>query len=189
MAESKNNIVTFGLSGLVGDLLVFTKRAGKTIVSRKPEKSSVPPTLLQQSVRERFKLAVEYAKSILKIPAAKAMYEEMTKPGQSAFNLAMADVWKAPKINDVIVKEYTGQPGSKVVVDTVDRFKVISVTVTILDPAGMPVEAGEAVMQDDGRHWDYTATVVNNSLEGSIVMALAKDRPGNEAALDRTVQL
>lgn len=188
MAESKNNIVTFGLSGLVGDLLVFTNRGGKTIVSRKPEKSSVPPSPQQISVRERFKEAVQFARSILSIPAAKAMYEEMTKPGQSAFNLAMADVWKAPQIFDVVVTQYTGQPGSKVTVDTLDRYKVVSVEVTILTPQDELVEKGMAVMQENGRDWVYTATVVNNNLDGTIVRALAKDRPGNEANLDRTVQ-
>lgn len=188
MAESRNNIVTFGLSGLVGDLLVFTKRAGKTIVSRKPEKSSVPPTALQLSVRERFKEAVQYARSILSIPAAKAMYEEMTKPGQSAFNLAMADVWKAPQIYDVVATQYTGQVGSKITVDTVDRYKVISVEVTILNVQDELLESGMAVMQENGRHWVYTATVVNNSLDGTIVRALAKDRPGNEAHQERIVQ-
>lgn len=37
MAESKNNIVTHGLSGKVGDLLVFSQRNGKTIVSKAPK--------------------------------------------------------------------------------------------------------------------------------------------------------
>ncbi|GGH77942.1 hypothetical protein HNQ91_003993 [Filimonas zeae] len=189
MAESKNNIVTFGLSGLVGDLLVFTKRAGKTIVSRKPDKSSVPPTPLQISVRERFREAVQYAKSILSIPAAKAMYEEMTKPGQSAFNLAMADVWKAPQIFDVVVTQYTGLVGSTVTVDTVDRYKVVSVEVSIFTEQDVLIEKGMAVMQENGRDWVYTATVVNNNPDGCIVRALAKDRPGNEANLERLVQL
>lgn len=189
MAESKNNVVTFGLRGLVGDLLVFKNRAGKTIVSRKPEVSSAPPSAQQTLVRERFKEAVRYAKSILSIPAAKAMYEAMKKPGQSAFNLAMADVWQAPKINDVVVTAYTGQIGSKVTVNTVDRFKVISVTVTITSPGGVVIETGQAVMQENGSDWLYTATVLNNTLEGTQVAAVAKDRPGNETFLDRTVQI
>ncbi|SDF09761.1 hypothetical protein SAMN05421825_1031 [Epilithonimonas hungarica] len=33
MAESKNNIITHGLSGKVGDLIVFRQRSGDTIVS------------------------------------------------------------------------------------------------------------------------------------------------------------
>ncbi|MCD0479267.1 hypothetical protein LPB90_12440 [Chryseobacterium sp. LC2016-29] len=40
MAESKNSIVTHGLSGKVGDLLVFRQRNGKTVVSKVPEDST-----------------------------------------------------------------------------------------------------------------------------------------------------
>lgn len=189
MAESKNNIVTFGLRGLVGDMLVFKNRAGKTIVSRKPEVSSAPPSPQQIAVRQRFRDAVRYAKSIMAIPAAKAMYESMAKPGQSAFNLAMADVWKAPEIKDVVVTAYTGQPGSKVMVNVIDRFWVESVTVTITSPAGVVIETGQAVMQENGSDWLYTATTLNNTLDGTMVAAVAKDRPGNESFLDRTVQL
>ncbi len=31
MAQSKNNIITHGLSGKVGDIIVFSQRGGKTI--------------------------------------------------------------------------------------------------------------------------------------------------------------
>ena len=37
MAESKNNVLTHGLSGKVGDLIVFRVRGNKTFVSSKPK--------------------------------------------------------------------------------------------------------------------------------------------------------
>ena len=37
MAESKNNVITHGLSGKVGDLIVFRSRFGRTFVSSKPK--------------------------------------------------------------------------------------------------------------------------------------------------------
>lgn len=40
MAESKNNIITYGLSGKIGNILVFSQRNGKTIVSQAPKKSA-----------------------------------------------------------------------------------------------------------------------------------------------------
>jgi len=40
MAESKNNIVSHGLSGKVGDLLVFSQRNGKSVVSKAPKDST-----------------------------------------------------------------------------------------------------------------------------------------------------
>ena len=36
MAKQSNNVVTHGLSGKVGDLLVFSQRAGKTVVGKAP---------------------------------------------------------------------------------------------------------------------------------------------------------
>ena len=38
MAKSENNIITHGLSGKIGDLLVFKQVNGKTIVSKVPKK-------------------------------------------------------------------------------------------------------------------------------------------------------
>ena len=35
MAESKNNIITHGLSGKIGDLIVFSQRDGKTFAAKK----------------------------------------------------------------------------------------------------------------------------------------------------------
>jgi hypothetical protein len=37
MAKQSGNVVTFGLSGKVGDLLIFRQVDGKTVVSKVPE--------------------------------------------------------------------------------------------------------------------------------------------------------
>ena len=74
MAKSNNNIITHGLSGKVGDLLVFSQRNGKTIVSRVPRRSG---TLSSATVNQnqKFAMASYYAKSALQDPALKAGYE------------------------------------------------------------------------------------------------------------------
>ena len=36
MAKSNNNVITHGLSGKVGDIIVFSQRGGKTIISKAP---------------------------------------------------------------------------------------------------------------------------------------------------------
>ena len=38
MAKSENNVLTHGMSGKIGDLLVFRNVNGKTIVSKAPAK-------------------------------------------------------------------------------------------------------------------------------------------------------
>jgi hypothetical protein len=64
MAKSQKNVVTYGLSGKIGDLLVFRQVDGKTIVSKIPKQSK---TVLekQQKQRNRFQQATIYAKSAL----------------------------------------------------------------------------------------------------------------------------
>ena len=57
MVESKNNVITYGLSGKVGDLIVFRNRGGKTFVSSKPnliKLLKMPEDLLTRSVNVGF---------------------------------------------------------------------------------------------------------------------------------------
>jgi len=65
MAKSKNNVITHGLSGLIGDLLVFRQRANKTIVADRPKPFSTPPTDLQLGIQRRFKRAAQYARKAI----------------------------------------------------------------------------------------------------------------------------
>ena len=51
MAKSRNNIVTHGMSGKIGDLLVFRQRFGKTIVGKIPNRTA-EATEGQNAVKE-----------------------------------------------------------------------------------------------------------------------------------------
>ncbi|MDR1154600.1 MAG: hypothetical protein LBL04_07795, partial [Bacteroidales bacterium] len=61
MAKQKGNVVTHGLSGKIGDLLVFRQKDGQTIVSKVPEQ---PKTVSEKQMeqRKRFQQATIYAK-------------------------------------------------------------------------------------------------------------------------------
>jgi len=100
MAESKNNIVTHGLSGKVGDLLVFSQRNGKTIVSKAPKERTGELSDKQEVQKLKFQRAVLYAKAVMNDPDKKQMYETMSddSKGISAYNVAVADLLNAPKI-------------------------------------------------------------------------------------------
>ncbi|MDR3297292.1 MAG: hypothetical protein LBS94_03555, partial [Prevotellaceae bacterium] len=80
MATSKNNVVTHGLSGKIGDLLVFRQMGGKTIVSKVPEKSNVVSDK-QVAHRKRFQQAVIYAQGAVADPETKGLYEAAAKKG------------------------------------------------------------------------------------------------------------
>ncbi|MBS1579257.1 MAG: hypothetical protein JST29_06415 [Bacteroidetes bacterium] len=175
MAESKNNVVTHGMSGKI-DLLVFRQRNGKTIVSKAPsEKAASTPQQLQ--VQQKFQQAVIYAKAALADAATKAAYEAEAKNGQAAYNVAIADFFNAPNIQEIDVSNYTGQIGSKIRIAVTDDFKVATVHVNIQNGDGSLVEEGNAIADINGLDWHYTATVLNNSLAGDKITVTATDAP------------
>lgn len=149
--------------------------------------SSKPPTAAQLEVRGRFNQGVAYAKAVMKDPALKALYAAAAKGDQSAYNVAVKDAYKAPEITKISTDLYTGQPGSTVTVRAIDDFKVASVRVQIYTAIGDLVEQGEAVLQVNGLDWLYTATVVNDPVQGCRIRAVAKDLPANETAFDVNV--
>lgn len=54
MAKVRNNIVTTGLSGKLGNLIVFLNRGGKTVISKTPLKKEQEPTEVHQQHQLRF---------------------------------------------------------------------------------------------------------------------------------------
>ena len=180
MAVVLKNLVTQGLSGKLGDTLVFRRVGDRTIVSTAPT-TTKEPTEKQKAQRERFQMAVLYAKSQMSDPEAKAAYEAEAKgKGQpNAYNIAVADFFRAPDINDVDFSLYSGKVGDSIRVRAIDDFKVKTVRVEIFNADGSEVESGEAKLQSNGLDWVYTATAVNEDLSGDRIVIKASDMPGN----------
>jgi len=183
MAESKENILTKGFSGTVARLLTFRQKAGKTVVAKLRRPSSVPPTDKMVAVRDKFQSSIAYAKGAIKDPAVKALYQAVAKPGESAFNVAVADAFKAPKVESIKTDNYHGAAGDTITVKATDDFKVTGVTVSILNAAGDLIEEGNAVMQINETDWLYTTTQANAAVAGSKITAAATDMPGNSTSL------
>jgi hypothetical protein len=179
MAQSKDNIITHGLSGKVGNILVFSQRNGKTYVSKVPKQSTKEPTAGQVAHQQKFQLAIIYGKSAIANPATKAEYEAEAEIDESAFNVAVADMLQAPEIDSIDLSGYTGKVGEKIVIIATDDFKVTSVTVNISNADGTLVEEGAAVLGNSGVDWVYTTTAVNASLAGDKITVEASDLPGN----------
>ena len=179
MAQSKNNIVTHGLSGKVGDLLVFSQRNGKTVVSQAPRERSGEATANQKAHQLKFQKAVLYAKSVLADPEKKLQYEALSNKseGRTTFNVAVADLLNAPDIEKVDLSSYTGNPGDVIRITVSDDFGVASVSVKIENSDGTLIEEGAAVQ--DGAEWLYTATMQNSDLIGDKITVTATDSPAN----------
>lgn len=186
MARSKFNVLTHGLSGLVGDMIVFRQKAGRTIVASKPRPSSKPLQAISLAIRERFKRASNYASSVMGNLTLKAEYQQTAKPGQSAYNMAFTDYQKAPEIyEDIDLSVYTGAVGEAIEVSVIDDFRVDSVHVKLIDAADVIIEQGQAVQSPNGLDWVYTFTVENSVVAGCKLVITAMDLPGNKTVLEK----
>jgi hypothetical protein len=187
MAKSKNNVITYGLSGKIGDLLVFRQINGKTIVSKIPEQPKTA-TETQKASRQKFQQAAIYAKTAVADVKTKDMYSESAKKkkGLTSYNVAVADFFNAPDIHTVDLSEYVGAAGNKIRITVSDDFAVKSVRVQINNADGSLVEEGEAAY-DAGNLWIYTATQNNDSLDGDRILITASDLPGNIASEERNL--
>ena len=178
MARVNYNVVTHGVSGKIGDLLQFRQRNGKTIIAKIAARSGkVAPA--QQLVRDKFRLATAYAKSAIKNPAIRELYETRATGGQSAYNLAIRDYFNAPVINAVDIGSYTGEIGSLITVMATDDTRLVDVRLQVFDSTGSLVEAGSATRVGEQDSWIYTATVFHHSPSGGKVLVEVQDTPGN----------
>jgi hypothetical protein len=186
MAKQKGNVVTYGLKGKIGDLLVFRQRAGLTVVSKVPAVSN-KESEAQRAHRRKFQYAVVYANAVAANPDAEAAYSAKVKPGQTFRNVAVADFLRAPDIDLIDVSAYNGKIDDTIRIEVTDDFAVKEVKVVIIDSNGSIVEEGFAMQGTVGYEWIYRATVANDSLDGDRIEILASDTPGNNSS--RTEEL
>jgi hypothetical protein len=182
MAIVLKNLATKGLSGMLGDTLVFRNIGGRTIVASAPTTTSNhEPTEGQKAHQKLFQKAVLYAKSQMGDPATKAAYEAKAQGSEklSAYNIAVADFFNAPDIEEIDMSGYTGAVGDKIRVSAIDDFMVAEVGVEIYNSDGSLVESGKAVQDSNAVDWVYTATAANGDLSGDKVVIKASDIPGN----------
>jgi hypothetical protein len=177
MAKQTRNVVTHGLSGKIGDLLVFRQVKGKTIVSNVPNHSQKVSDK-QEAHRLRFQQAVIYAQAALASPTTGAVYQTAAKNGRQPFNVAVADFFNAPDVNHIDLKDYSGSVGDTITVSVSDDVSVQSVEVAIYHADGSLVESGAAVNKL-GSLWVYTVTQDNTQTAGNKIIITASDLPGN----------
>ena len=178
MAKSNHNVIVHGLSGKVGDLVVFRQRFGKTLVGKIPFNNG-KLSESQQAVREKFVKAVAWAKTAVGDPDLKALYSLRANGGITAFNLAIGDFFIAPEVAEINTGTYSGTAGDRIEVKATDDTKVVEVSITIETAGGSPLEQGQAMLQSETGNWLYTATQGNPSLAGTKIIVVAKDLPGN----------
>ena len=177
MAKVSLNPILERFRGKIGDL-VFKRFLNRTIVGRRPDSSGNEPSIAQNAVRTRFRLAANYARGVFADPVLKAAYAAVAKVrGLPTFALALTDYLKPPVVNTVDLAGYNGHVGDLVAIEAVDDFEVVGVTVVVRNDGGDVLEQGPATLVN-GR-WQYAATVPIGAGETLTVEATATDRPGH----------
>lgn len=178
MAYVKNNVITQGLSGKLGNNIVFRQRNGKTIVA-------VAPTITQERSEaqkrqsQRFKQAAYYAKKAIQDPQTKALYQNQAKPGQSAYNVAVSDYMNAPEIDGIDLSQYDGKKGSRLRAVVTDDLMVSEVHVAVYNEKGTLLEEGLAFPEDDNSDWVYTVQRGEETPGQNRLVIRASDLAGN----------
>ena len=88
MAQLRRNAVFTALSGTIGHELVFKHYTNKVVVAKYPDMSKVKPSELQTQQRNKMKEANDFAQSVMRDTALRAVYEKDLKPGESVYHKA-----------------------------------------------------------------------------------------------------
>jgi len=102
MAIVKSNPIINGISGKLGDSIVFKQMRGKTFMCNLPPKPSTQSEP-QKETRNRFRKASEWAKSILLDAEQKAYYQKKAHKLKlpNAYTAAIADYMRSAKVTAV----------------------------------------------------------------------------------------
>jgi hypothetical protein len=131
----------------------------------------------QVAQRQRFQQAVLYGKKL--DAEIKADYATKADELHSAYNVAVADFFHAPDVDEIDVTHYSDAIDERIRIRVIDDFKVKQVNVAIYNADGSLVEQGDAVQADNVIDWNYSATALNASLEGDKIIIKVPDNPGN----------
>jgi hypothetical protein len=180
MARSRNNILTKGLSGMIGGQMVFRTWNKKTYISNAPSKPK-KQSKLQKENRSKFKEATIFAKSMMSDPAKKAEYKEIAKKLSlpNAYTAAITEYMRKPEIKKVDTSRYSGKEGEEIKVTVRKKsFEVQEVEVIIVDKNGVVIEEGKAG-KELGSDWVYWTKSAVEEKEGVRFLIRAKERTGN----------
>jgi hypothetical protein len=179
MAKSKNNPLTKGLSGMIGQQIVFRSWNGKTFVSVAPKKHKKQSSI-QKENRTKFKRATLFAKSMMNDPAKKAEYKEIAKKLQlpNAYTAAITDYMRNPAIEALDLTNYSGSSEEEIKVTASKKdFELQEVEVVIIDKNGEEVENGSAKKGVAGE-WIYKTTNTLEEKEDVRFLIKVKDKTG-----------
>ncbi len=182
-----NKVNQTDLSGVLGNRVALQKVSNRVLATNRPRRRFGPPTEKQVKVQDRFLEAAHYAKLQMADPDATTYYQQgVSDQLKSAYQVALTDYLKKPKVESIDTTNYQGTVGDTIEVFAKAGFMVTGVKVFIRDRKGNLIEKGDAV-SGHLHYWNYVATVENSSLSGTTIQAIAYSRPGNKGTMEVTL--
>lgn len=189
MGKTPVNTALGSVRGKIDDW-VYRVLEGETVIARRPRRETpLVPTTSQLTVREMFRRAADYAKSVYADPIRKQEYLELAlRKGVSKsrlFSFIVQDYTNPPVIAGVDVTEYLKQAGNIIRVYATDNGELTEVKVTLKDPAGAVLEEGGTERVD--AFWQFEATTTIPAATRVTVVVTAIDKPGNKSVREEVV--
>jgi hypothetical protein len=180
MGKLTPNAVIGILRGKLGDLVFVPAADGTVIVKHRPVRKA-EFTQSEKGNQSRFRKASAYVKFVRQQPGIYAFYQTIAKlTGKRPCDLAHADFFHPPVIQDVDLTSYTGRAGDLVQVHATDSVGVSGVSITIAQLDGLLLEHGEAQPGAESLRWVYLAQRDLSPGQTVLVHTIATDRLGNK---------
>ncbi|MBS1544692.1 MAG: hypothetical protein JST14_13730 [Bacteroidetes bacterium] len=188
MSKVKNNPIMKTLTGTLGRTVYFRMWRGRHIMASMPKRREKLSEKQEKTV-SRFKLASAWAKQQMTDPKIKALYQARTNYHyHSAYLVALNDYLHQPEVKGIRTKDEFGSNNNTIFIDVLDDFEVVEVRVMIKDKSGKILESGNAQRADKNPNmWKYTPKAANLLKTGTIIQAIAVDRPGNEGSMETVI--
>lgn len=158
--------------------IIHQTESGKSLLTPKP---LFDDNLMYTETGTMRQAAVRDATTYASFAQTQDIYlHKAEETGTTAYALAIADWFGAPKILAIDVDEWTGRAGQTVRVKARDKVSVARVEVVIRNSQGEVLESGEAVQSEEGgAWWSYTTQASVLLTPFPTLQAIAFDLPGN----------
>lgn len=179
MANIYRNKYARALRGAFGEQhVVHQTGSGKTIVAGKP---LFDENLTYTENQTMHQAAVRDASMYASVAEHHEAYvNKAEETGSTAYAVAVADWYSAPRVLAIDVDAWTGNPGETIRVKARDTVMVASVLLVIRDAQGQVLEMGEAIHPEvNSLWWKYTTQSSIALTPFPSVQAIAFDLPGN----------
>jgi hypothetical protein len=167
-------------SGIFGEQVVVKKGGkGKSVIEMARARTKGVLTDKQLASRERLSQAAQYARRALENPELCELYTKRAGKRSKAFRLASNDFLQRPKIKEVDLSGYIGNPGDTIVVTTFDKIGLTAVNAKLSVSDGTLIEEGPCEIELPSGKYIYKATRQADVAAGVTVFITVRDIPGN----------